>query len=267
MTMLRSIRRIWRYLGTKLGVWHDEHADPKVQLEQATEEARAQHRRLLDQAATVIAHQRQSQQRLDRTVNEYESVTALARQALLLADQATRQGDADKAASFTAAAEGYAAQLLAVERQLAEHQQVVIDTTRAADGAKAAVAQNADALREMLERRERMLSDLERAKMQETANRAEEQISSTLGADVPTVAEVATKIQTRLARAQGRAELLAVRGNPIDPATIEIERAQRTAAAHARLDAMRDQLGLSAPQGAIAPSAVVLPLEAERKRG
>ena len=66
--MWRAIGTWWKYLGAKLNVLHDEHADPKVQLEQALAEARAQHRRLTEQAANVIANQQQVQRRLDRAV-------------------------------------------------------------------------------------------------------------------------------------------------------------------------------------------------------
>ena len=56
--MFKSLKRWWRYLGTKLGMTFEEHADPKVQLEQAIVEAQEQHRRLKEQAASVIANQK-----------------------------------------------------------------------------------------------------------------------------------------------------------------------------------------------------------------
>ena len=246
--MFRSLRKMWKYLGVKLHVWHEEHADPKVQLEQASQEARAQHRRLLDQAATVIGNQKQAQARLDRTIAEYERTTGLARQALLLSDQEHQRGDDERSESFARAAEGYAAQLLTLEQQMTEHRQNVVQATASAESAKAAVAQNATALQATLDRRERMLSDLDQAKMHEAANRAEEQLSATLGDDVPTVAEVQTKIDARLAKARGHAELLATQATlHVDPAMMEIEQAQRQAAAQTRLSALRDQLGLPSP--------------------
>ena len=65
----------------------EESADPKVQLEQAIAEARDQHRKLTEQAANVIANQKQTQRRLDRAITEYERDEGEpARQALLLAD-------------------------------------------------------------------------------------------------------------------------------------------------------------------------------------
>ena len=44
----------------------NEKADPKVQLEQAITEAQDQHRRLREQAANVIANQKQTEMRLNR---------------------------------------------------------------------------------------------------------------------------------------------------------------------------------------------------------
>src|SRR5262249_14677810 len=194
--MLRFIRRFWKYLGTKLNVWHEEHADPKVQLEQAVAEARAQHHRLLDQAAAVLANQRQSEARLENMIAEYEKVGGLAGQALMLADKETRVGSAERAASFTAAAEHYADRLVTVERQISEQHESVLQATAAAERAKAAVTQNAAAVRAATDRKDAMLSDLDHAKMQEAMNRAEERLSSTLGEHVPTVAEVQRKIDS-----------------------------------------------------------------------
>src|SRR4051794_25979623 len=88
-TMWKSFKRWWKYLAVKLRVLHEEKADPKVQLEQAIEEAVENDRRLRDQAANVIAHQKQAQTRLDRALAEYDKANGTAEQALLLADRAT----------------------------------------------------------------------------------------------------------------------------------------------------------------------------------
>src|SRR3954452_6979854 len=82
--MWQSLKRWWKYLGVKLRVVHEERADPKVQLEQAILEARAEHRRLSDAAALVVAQQKQAQDRLDTKVEECERAKASAGQALLM---------------------------------------------------------------------------------------------------------------------------------------------------------------------------------------
>ena len=91
--MFKALRRWWKYMTAKLSGSLEERADPKVQLEQAIQEAQEQHRRLTEQAANVIAHQKQTQMRLDRAQEELDKVTGNARQALLLTDEATQKGD------------------------------------------------------------------------------------------------------------------------------------------------------------------------------
>ena len=103
--MLKLFRRWWRYLTAKLGSSFEERADPKVQLEQAIAEAQDQHRRLKEQAANVIAHQKQTEIRLNRTMGELEKVNGNARQAVLMADEATKNGDNDRAMQYTVTAD------------------------------------------------------------------------------------------------------------------------------------------------------------------
>jgi phage shock protein A len=109
------------------------------------------------------------------------------------------------------------------------------------------VATNAEELRRRVADRERLLSTLDQAKMQESINAALEQISGADGEQVLTLAEVEHKIEARLARAQGRAELATASADPLDLQMLEIERAQRRSGAQARLDEMRIALGLAAP--------------------
>jgi phage shock protein A len=245
--MWKSLKRWWHYVAMKLRVAHDEHADPKVQLEQAIAEARDQHRRLTEQAANVIANQQQTQARLDRAIQEYEKTKASAGQALVLGDRQHRSGNDAKAASFDTAAEALASRLLDLEREIAELQTAVLQATTAADGAKTAVARNSTALQTKLQEKQRLLSDLDRAKMQEQMNRATAQLSATLGDDVPTFAEVEQKIQVRLARANASAELTAAQvESPADASILEVESAVRSSRAQARLDQMRSSLGLPA---------------------
>src|SRR5437667_10192471 len=106
--MFKALRRAWRYLGTALGMKLEEAADPKVQLEQAIEEAQEQHRRLTEQAANVIANQKQTEMRLTRAIEDLEKVNASTRQAVLMTDQATKSGDTAKAADYNRAAEAFA---------------------------------------------------------------------------------------------------------------------------------------------------------------
>jgi phage shock protein A len=248
MLMWQSLKRWWKYLGVKLRVVQEERADPKVQLEQAILEARAEHRRLSDAAALVVAQQKQAQDRLDAKIDECEKAKASAGQALLMIDRESRLGHADKVATFTAAAEGLANRVLGLERELHELDDALLQATSAAEHAKTAVVQNSAALQEKLDEKESLLSVLDRAKMQEALNSARSQLDDVLGADVPTFSDVERKIRTRYAVAQAQGELTALQSSAqVDPAMLEIEAAQRSAEAQALLLQMRTQLGLPMP--------------------
>jgi phage shock protein A len=239
--MLKAIRRWWRYLGTKLGMQLEQVADPKVQLEQAIGEARDQHRLLTEQAANVIANQAQLQARLDRSIEEYGRVTASARQAVLLADQATRAGDTAKAASFTQAAEAFVARQIALEREIESLKRSLLDATAASDRAKQAVRTSSLALQKKLAEREALLSRLDQAEMQEQMNAAMHQLTASVGSDSPTLQEVSDKIDRRLAAAQAMTE---ISGANVDMQMLEIEEAQRQAETDVRMGELRSQMGI-----------------------
>src|SRR5947208_17200285 len=131
--MLKLLRRTWRYLTAALTGRFNELADPKVQLEQAIEEAQEQHRRLTEQAANVIANQKQTEMRLTRALEELEKVNASARQAVLMADEASKKGDSAKAAEYTSAAEAFANRLIASEKEVDGIKTRSLQTTEAAD--------------------------------------------------------------------------------------------------------------------------------------
>ena len=208
--MWQSLKRWWKYLAVKLRVAHAEHADPKVQLEQAILEAHAEHRKLSDAAALVVAQQKQAQDRLDAKVEECDKAKASAGQALLMIDREARLGHSDKVATFTTAAEGLANRVLGFEREVRELDQALLQATRSSEQAKAAVVQNATTLQSKLDEQERLLSVLDRAKMQEALNDARGQLDDVLGDDVPTFAEVERKILNRHAVAEAKGELTAL---------------------------------------------------------
>src|SRR3954465_12857880 len=113
--MFKVVKRWWKYMTAKVSGSFNERADPKGQLEQAIADAQEQHRRLMEQAANVIANQKQTEMRLNRAMGELEKVNGLARQALMMADDATKKGDAAKATQYNASAEAFANRLIAVE--------------------------------------------------------------------------------------------------------------------------------------------------------
>jgi phage shock protein A len=250
--MIKLFRRWWQYLTAKLSGDFEARADPKVQLEQAIREAQDQHRRLKEQAANVIANQKQTELRLNRRMEELEKANGQARQALTMADDAAQKGEADKAEEFTTAAETIATRLIEIEREVNDLKALHLDNARAVEQAKAAVEQNSIAVQEKLTERQKLLGQLDQAKMQEQMNTAMAQLSETVGQDVPTFDEVRDKIEARYAKATGMAELSE---GTVENRMLEVERATRSTEAHARLDAMREQLGLSAGETEPAPAA------------
>jgi phage shock protein A len=225
----------------KLSSSFSERADPKVQLEQALAEAQDQQRRLKEQAANVIAHQKQTEIRLNRTMGELEKVNANARQAVVMADQASKTGDQTKAVQYTATAESFANRLIQLEKEVDDLKQLSFQATDAANQAKNAVQQNSMLLQQKLAERQKLLSQLDQAKMQETMNKAMTSLSETVGEDVPTLNEVRDKIEARYAKAKGMAEL---NESSVESRMLEVEQASMNAEAQARLSAIKEQLGL-----------------------
>ena len=239
--MFKLFRRWWRYLTASANERFNERADPKVQLEQALAEAQEQHRRLTEQAANVIANQKQTEIRLNRAMGELEKVNGSARQAVIMADDATKRGDTPKAAEYTRAAEAFANRLVAIESEVETLKNLHLQSVQAAEQAKQAVAQNSAALQQKLTERQKLLSQLDQAKMQEQVNRAMASLSETVGAEVPSLDEVRAKIEARYSRALGHAEL---QGQTVETRMLEVEQAQANAEAQSRLDAIKQQLGL-----------------------
>ena len=116
--MFKSLKKWWKYLGAKVSSVFNEKADPKIQLEQAITEAQDQHRRLKEQAANVIAHQKQTEMQLSQKMGELEKANGNARQAVMMADDATKRGDMAKATEYTSAAEAFANKLIALENEV-----------------------------------------------------------------------------------------------------------------------------------------------------
>src|SRR3954451_6302365 len=118
--MFKVVKRWWKYMTAKVSGSFNERADPKVQLEQAIMEAQEQHRRLREQAANVIAQQKQTELRLSRKLDELEKANANARQAVLMADDASRKGDTAKATDYQRAAEAIATRLVSLEKEVSD---------------------------------------------------------------------------------------------------------------------------------------------------
>ena len=252
--MWKAMKRWWAYLGAKMNSAFNEKADPKVQLEQAITEAQDQHRRLKEQAANVIANQKQNEMRLDASLAELEKLNRNAQQAVLMADEATRKGDTAKATEFTSAAEAFANQLIAKEKDVENLKTMSLQATQAAEQAKNAVQQNSRVLQQKLAEKQKLLGQLDQAKMQEQMNKAMASLSEQVGEDVPTLDEVREKIESRYAKAKGMAEL---QDMSVESKMLEVEQASINVEAQARLSEIRSKLGIvdaEAPATASAPA-------------
>ncbi|NDH87895.1 MAG: PspA/IM30 family protein [Actinobacteria bacterium] len=232
--MLSYLRKRWNYLLAKLNLRHEETADPKVQLEQAISEAKDQHRRLREQAANVVANQKQTEMRINDAAN--------ARQAVLMAEDAAARGDAAKVDQYTSAAQQFADRLLVLEEEIESLKAMHFQATEAANQAKSAVKQNAQVLQKRLSEKSALLSKLDQAKMQETVNSAMSTLNESIGDDVPSFDEVRTKIEARYAKASAVAEL---NESAVESSMLEIEEAARSVEAAARLNQIKADLGLN----------------------
>ncbi|HKH24886.1 MAG TPA: PspA/IM30 family protein, partial [Acidimicrobiales bacterium] len=101
------------------------------------------------------------------------------------------------------------------------------------------------AMQRRLAERQKLLSQLDQAKMQEQMNAAMSSLSETVGQDVPTLDEVRDKIETRYARAKGMSELT---DSSVEARMLEVEQASMNSEAQARLSQIRAQLGLGAAE-------------------
>jgi phage shock protein A len=227
----------WRYVLALFGSKIDEHADPKVQIQQAIEEAQRQHQALVQQAAAVIGNQRQLEMRLSRQMSEVERLQAMARQALVLADRSRAAGDEAEAQKYEQSAQTLATQLVAAEQSTEDLKTLHDQALAAATQARRAVENNSMILQQKLAERTKLLSQLEQAKMQESVARSLESMSSLAApGNTPSLDEVREKIERRYATAMGRAELAS---NSVEGRMLEIQKSTLDLAGSSRLEQIR----------------------------
>ena len=116
--MANPFAKAWKYLMALFDSKIEENADPKIQIEQAIQDAQRQHQALSQQAAAVIGNQRQLEMKLNRQLAEIEKLQANTRQALQLSDKARGEGNESKAVEYENAAESFAAQLVTAEQSV-----------------------------------------------------------------------------------------------------------------------------------------------------
>jgi phage shock protein A len=240
----------WKYLMALFGAKIDEYADPKVQIQQAIEDAQRQHQSLVQQAAAVIGNQRQLEMKLSRQMADVEKLQASTRQALVLADKARAEGDEAKATQYENTAQSFATQLVSGEQSMEDLKTLHDQALSAAGQARKAVENNAMILQQKLAERTKLLSQLEQAKMQETVARSLESMSALAApGDTPSLDEVRDKIERRYANATGRAELAS---NSVEARMLEVQKSTLDMAGSSRLEQIR--ASMAGDQLAAAPA-------------
>jgi phage shock protein A len=235
--MANPFVKFWKYLMAAFSSKIDEHADPKVQIQQAIEEAQRNHQALSQQAASVIGNQRQLEMKLNRQLGDVEKLQASTRQALVLADEARGKGDGEKATQFESAAESFAAQLVTAEQSIEDLKTLHDQSLQAAAQAKTAVERNASMLQQKLAERTKLLSQLEQAKMQEKVSASLNQMSELAApGNTPSLEEVREKIEKRYTTALGSAELAQ---NSVQGRMLEVQHSTTQLAGHSRLEQIR----------------------------
>ena len=206
--MYTLLRRAWKYLVAWLGTGLDSIADPRVQVEQAIEEAKRQHLLLTRQAAAVIGNQRELEIRIARNGEASAGLLASASGSLRAAAAARAAGEEPRAKAFEQAARAFAGRLASVESEAATLQELHERSAAASIAARRAVEQNALALRRSIADRTRLLSELEAARMQERLADAIGSVGELAPAsETPTLERVRDRIDSRFARASGAVEL------------------------------------------------------------
>ena len=251
--MANGFTKFFSYLSALFSSKVDEHADPKVQIQQAIEDAQRQHQQLSQQAAAVIGNQRQLEMKLNRQLGEIEKLQSSARQALVLADQARSQGDEQKAQQYEQSAQTFATQLVTAEQGVEDLKTLHDQSIGAAAQAKQAVERNSMMLQQKIAERPKLLSQLEQAKMQEQAAKSLQQMSElSAPRNAPSLDEVRDKIEKRYATALGSAELAQ---NSVQGRMLEVQQSTTDMAGMSRLEQIRASMsgapiagGQQAPQ-------------------
>jgi phage shock protein A len=244
--MANPFVKAWRYFLAAFSSKIDEHADPKVQIQQAIEDAQRQHQALSQQAASVIGNQRQLEMKLNRQLADIEKLQASARQALVMADDARSRGDEEGAQRYEQSAEAFASQLVNAEQNVEDLKTLHDQSIGAAQQAKQAVERNAQVLQTKIAERTKLLSQLEQAKMQEQVSASLRSMTEVAApGNTPSLDEVRDKIERRYSNALGQAELAQ---NSVQGRMLEVEQSTRDFAGKSRLDQIRASMGQGSTQ-------------------
>ena len=250
--MFKLMGRWWAYLTAKLSGSFEERADPKVQLEQAIAEAQDQHRRLTEQAANVIAHQKQTEMRLNRSMSELEKLNGSTRQAVTMADKAAKSGRRHQGRRVRQ--DGRGLRQPPHLRRAAGRSPPSSSCSRPRrrpTRPRPPSARTPWSCRRSWPTARSSWASSTRPRCRSRSTARWPSLNEAVGQDVPTLDQVRDKIEARYAKALGTQELT---GNSVEARMLEVEQAQVNNEAQARLAEIRSQLGLG-------PSPEELPIE------
>lgn len=245
--MANPFSKGWKYLMQSFDSKIDENADPKVQLQQAMEQARKNHREIAEHAAAIVGNRNQLEMKLERLIKSQEELQEKTRIALQAADKANAEGDATKAQEYNNTAEVLASQLVAVEQDLEQTKQAHAGAEQAAREAQTQLQQSEARLSEQTQQAQQLESQIDQAKMQEQTAQTMDTINQ-FGANdnVPTLDGVRDKIEKRYATALGAQELAK---DSLGDRMAEIETAGTDIKAASKLDEIR--ASMNSPEKAI----------------
>ena len=236
------LKRLWGYITTLFRRTAEGAMNPEVEIEQAINEARKRDQDLRNQAAKVVAHRTQIENKMEKAADDVGEAREMAKQAILKAEEAKAAGNAEETEKWTRTAQALAMKLQASENNLGTLKTQYETAAAQADKAKDAVQSNAMRVQELAAKRMELLGSLEAAKMQESVNKAVDVLSNTMDYEAPSLEKVEEKIEARKAEAMAKAEL---REATPEGAEAELKEAINMVQADAKLEELKAELGLS----------------------
>ena len=241
--MFRLLVRVWHYSAALFTSAFNAHADPRIQIDQAIEEAREQHLRLADQTAAVIGGELDLQRKLTRGASDITNYERSAARALHLAADARSKGDPQRAASFEHTAQVIAAQLATAESSLGDLRELYERAVITSGAARRSLEQSRFQLQRHMVERSKLLSDIEAAQLQERMADAINAMDRFAPAGtIPSLPEMRERIDQRIAKGAGRLQIAA---DSVESRMVEVDRAVTDARGAERLEEIRRREGLA----------------------
>ena len=232
MSWTRILKRANSYAQAKTQSEFDEHADPRVQVEQAISELQAHHRDLEAAASHVIAQEKMAKMRLADLSTQEAKTTGSARAA-------QQQGNLDAARIF-------ATKIASVREQIQILTPQIPQLEQAAEGAREAVQESADQLQQKMNERGTILAQIDQTQMQKEMASSLQAVSDlTRSNDVPSFDEIKQKVSSQFAEAQASTEL-----SSSSPEVLEMH------AHHAELNSEADAILAELDAGTLKPAAL-----------